>query len=73
MIQIDGGFRTLFNEQIKEFCPKNNLEIKYSKIMGKYTHYVIGGETTDVQKLLDYNEVLELERENKSFWYKLWN
>lgn len=73
MITLSGGFRTSFRNEIQQFCEHNNLNITYRSCLGNFDNYNIGGETTDIEKLIAYNEELETKRKAKSLWYKLWN
>jgi hypothetical protein len=73
MVTINTGFRTSFRKKIETFCSNNNLHITYRSCLGNCDYYNIGGQITDVEKLINYVSQLELERKSKSFWHKLWN
>ena len=71
MITLSGGFRPQFKEKVKNFCSENNLTITYLQNVGNSYYFNIDGETTDIEKLMQYTD--KLERENKGFWWRLWN
>jgi isopentenyl phosphate kinase len=75
MIQQGLKIRDEFKDKVKNFYSLNNVEWSdnvYESVTGG-----IVGKVEDVVKVMEYIDKLEQnrleERNNKSFWWRLWN
>lgn len=76
MIRLEVGYRPEFREQIQSFCRLMDIGISYRRKIGSGKHgdfYNIDGECNKIDMLSKFVEQLESDRNNKSFWFKLWN
>ena len=75
MIQQGLNIRDEFKDKVKNFCSLYN--VKWSDNVYESVTGGIVGEVDNVIKVMEYIDKLERdrleERNNKSFWRKLWN
>lgn len=74
MTGLNFRYRKELHEDVKNFCDKNNITIDCVNDDGNYYKVGVRIEKSHMCEFVNYiGQIEEKFRQNKSFWWRLWN